>query len=149
MPTRFKKTRKLRGQESMGYGRVGKHRKSPGGCGNAGGQHHQRTWFDRYHPGYFGKVGMRQFHLLNCREWEPIINVDKLWTLVPEEVRKQAAEKKAGEAVPVIDCVANGYFKVIGRGELPQIPFIVRAKDFTESAEQKIKAAGGACEKVK
>ena len=63
MPTRFKKTRKLRGQESMGYGRVGKHRKSPGGCGNAGGQHHQRTWFDRYHPGYFGKVGMRQFHL--------------------------------------------------------------------------------------
>ena len=149
MPTRFHKSRKLRGQESMGYGRVGKHRKSPGGHGNAGGQHHQRTWFDRYHPGYFGKVGMRHLHLLPCREWNPSINIDKLWTLVPPEVREQANGKGQKDAVPVIDCVANGFFKVTGRGELPNIPFIVRAKDFTKQAEEKIKAAGGACEKVK
>ena len=133
----------------MGYGRVGKHRKSPGGHGNAGGMTHQRTWFDRYHPGYFGKVGMRHLHLLPCREWNPTINVDKLWTLVPAEVMKAAEEKKNGEAVPIIDCVANGFFKVTGRGELPNIPFIVRAKDFTASAEAKIKAVGGAVEKVK
>lgn len=133
----------------MGYGRVGKHRKSPGGHGNAGGQHHQRTWFDRYHPGYFGKVGMRRIHIFKNREWEPTINLDKLWTLVPSEVREQAQNKKAGEAAPVIDCVANGFFKVLGRGELPSIPFVVRAKDFSKSAEEKIKAAGGACEKVK
>lgn len=25
----------------------------------AGGQHHHRTNLDKYHPGYFGKVGMR------------------------------------------------------------------------------------------
>jgi large subunit ribosomal protein L27Ae len=149
MPTRFRKSRKLRGQESMGYGRVGKHRKSPGGHGNAGGLHHTRTWFDKYHPGYFGKVGMRRFRWLPCREWNPAINVDKLWTLVSDEVRNQAATKKANEPVPVIDCVANGFFKVTGRGELPKVPFIVRAKDFSESAEAKIKAAGGACEKVK
>ncbi|OHT13947.1 60S ribosomal protein L27a [Tritrichomonas foetus] len=92
---------------------------------------------------------MRHLHLLPCREWNPSINLDKLWTLVPAEVREQAATKKAGEAVPVIDCIANGFFKVTGRGELPKIPFIVRAKDFTESAEKKIKEAGGACEKVK
>jgi large subunit ribosomal protein L27Ae len=92
---------------------------------------------------------MRRFRWLPCREWEPTINVDKLWTLVPQEIREQAAGKKAGEAVPIIDCVANGFFKVTGRGELPSVPFIVRAKDFTESAEAKIKAAGGACEKVK
>jgi ribosomal protein L15 len=36
---------------------VGKHRKHPGGRGNAGGQHHHRINFDKYHPGYFGKVG--------------------------------------------------------------------------------------------
>ena len=149
MPTRFKKSRKLRGHESMGYGRVGKHRKSPGGHGNAGGMHHQRTWFDRYHPGYFGKVGMRHLHLLPCREWNPSINVDKLWTLVPQEVREQAAQKKAGEPVPVIDVCQHGFFKVTGRGELPNIPLVVRAKDFTAGAEAKIKAAGGACEKVK
>ena len=38
-----KKTRKLRGHVSHGHGRVGKHRKHPGGRGNAGGQHHHRS----------------------------------------------------------------------------------------------------------
>ena len=56
-----KKTRKLRGHVSHGHGRIGKHRKHPGGRGNAGGQHHHRINFDQYHPGYFGKVGMKNF----------------------------------------------------------------------------------------
>jgi len=43
----------------MGYGRVGKHRKHAGGRGMAGGQHHHRIHMDKYHPGYFGKIGMR------------------------------------------------------------------------------------------
>lgn len=34
-------------------GRVGKHRKSPGGRGMAGGQHHHRTNIDKYHPGKY------------------------------------------------------------------------------------------------
>lgn len=38
MPTRFSKTRKHRGHVSAGKGRVGKHRKHPGGRGLAGGQ---------------------------------------------------------------------------------------------------------------
>jgi large subunit ribosomal protein L27Ae len=79
MPTRLSNTRKLRGHVSHGHGRVGKHRKHPGGRGLAGGQHHHRTNFDKCislslyslgnhdtdlidHPGYFGKVGMRYFH---------------------------------------------------------------------------------------
>merc|ERR1711934_672053 len=63
MPTNTRKTRKMRGQVSHGHGRIGKHRKHPGGRGLAGGQHHHRINFDKYHPGYFGKVGMRHFHL--------------------------------------------------------------------------------------
>ncbi|KAG8921425.1 60S ribosomal protein L28 [Tulasnella sp. 418] len=47
MPTRFSKTRKHRGHVSAGYGRVGKHRKHPGGRGLAGGQHHHRINFDK------------------------------------------------------------------------------------------------------
>ncbi len=54
--TGFKKNRKKRGHVSAGHGRIGKHRKHPGGRGNAGGQHHHRILFDKYHPGYFGKV---------------------------------------------------------------------------------------------
>ena len=42
-----------RGHVSAGHGRVGKHRKHPGGRGMAGGQHHHRTNIDKYHPGYF------------------------------------------------------------------------------------------------
>merc|ERR1711911_171260 len=63
MSTNRKKTRKLRGHVSHGHGRIGKHRKHPGGRGNAGGQHHHRINFDKYHPGYFGKLGMRHFHI--------------------------------------------------------------------------------------
>ncbi len=44
---KVKKTRKLRGHVSHGHGRIGKHRKHPGGRGNAGGQHHHRINFDK------------------------------------------------------------------------------------------------------
>lgn len=45
--THLKKNRKKRGHVSAGHGRVGKHRKHPGGRGNAGGQHHHRINFDK------------------------------------------------------------------------------------------------------
>lgn len=55
-PPQLKHNRKKRGHVSAGHGRVGKHRKHPGGRGLAGGQHHHRINFDKYHPGYFGKA---------------------------------------------------------------------------------------------
>src|SRR5258708_21777066 len=67
-----------RGHVSAGHGRVGKHRKHAGGRGLAGGQHHHRTNLDKYHPGYFGKVGMRYFHKQRNHFWKPIINLDKV-----------------------------------------------------------------------
>ena len=39
----------------------------------------------------------------------------------------------------------KGYFKVLGKGELPKIPVIVKAKLFSKTAEKRIKEAGGAC----
>eukprot|EP00959_Pyramimonas_sp_CCMP1952_P176922 3697832-Pyramimonas_sp.AAC.1 len=68
----FKKNRKKRGHVSAGHGRIGKHRKHPGGRGNAGGQHHHRIMMDKYHPGYFGKVGSTSymyFRTISCRIW--------------------------------------------------------------------------------
>lgn len=62
--TNKKKTRKLRGHVSHGHGRIGKHRKHPGGRGNAGGMHHHRINFDKYHPGYFGKVSVMRIECL-------------------------------------------------------------------------------------
>jgi large subunit ribosomal protein L27Ae len=71
--------------------------------------------FDKYHPGYFGKVGMRRFHLTRNAQWRPIINVDKLWTLVPEEEKEGLTEDS--EVVPVIDILQHGYGKVLGSGQ--------------------------------
>ncbi|CAG8472326.1 13144_t:CDS:2 [Ambispora leptoticha] len=98
---RLKKNRKKRGHVSAGHGRIGKHRKHPGGRGLAGGQHHHRTNMDKYHPGYFGKVGMRYFHKTQNQFHKPIVNLDKLWTLVTEQTRKEYAGKK--DVAPVID----------------------------------------------
>jgi hypothetical protein len=36
--------------------------------------------FDKYHPGYFGKVGMRYFHLNKNKYFCPVINLDKVRT---------------------------------------------------------------------
>ena len=43
MVARLKQTRKLRGHVSMGHGRIGKHRKHPGGRGKAGFLYNLRT----------------------------------------------------------------------------------------------------------
>merc|ERR1711907_118647 len=97
----LRKTRHKRGHRTMGYGRVGQHGKSPGGRGLAGGMHHERANMNKYHPGYFGKIGIRKFHFL--RNWDhcPTINTDKLWSLVSEETRAAASKKK--DAALVID----------------------------------------------
>ncbi|CAN7129387.1 hypothetical protein F2Q70_00044746 [Brassica cretica] len=96
MTTRFKKNRKKRGHVSAGHGRIGKHRKHPGGRGNAG-------------------VGMRYFHKLRNKFYCPIVNLDRLWSLV------------------------------LGKGHLPENkPFVVKAKLISKTAEKKIKEAGGA-----
>eukprot|EP00466_Bigelowiella_natans_P011710 jgi/Bigna1/50066/estExt_Genewise1.C_650094 len=145
MVARLSKNRKKRGHVSAGHGRVGKHRKHPSGRGNAGGQHHHRIMFDKYHPGYFGKVGMRYFHKTMNKFHRPTINLDKVWSLVSEATRKKYADAGPKDKVPVIDVTKAGFFKVLGKGKLPSQPVIVKAKFFSKDAERKIKAVGGAC----
>ena len=101
---------------------------------------------DKYHPGYFGKVGMRHFHLTRQSKHRPIVNLDTLWSLVSEQTRKNAAKKT--QVVPVIDTLRAGYGKVLAKGRLPQQPVIVKARFVSRAAEQKIKAIGGAVQLV-
>ena len=141
MTTRFKKSRRMRGSVSFGHGRVGKHRKHPGGRGNAGGLCHHRTLFDLYHPGYFGKVGMRVFHLKKNIDYRPVINLDKILTLVPKDAVEQA--KKSKDKALTIDVTKYGYYKVLGKGKV-SLPIVVKAKFFSKEAELRLKEAGGA-----
>lgn len=145
----------------------------------AGGQHHHRTNIDKYHPGYFGKVGMRYFHKTQNQFWKPVVNLEKvlspeaivergrsgkriqaihvrmlisispqLWSLVPLKMREEYLEKKKSDTAPVLDLLPLGYSKVLGKGRLPEIPMVVRARYFSKEAERKIKEAGGAVELV-
>lgn len=76
-------------------------------------------------------------------KWAPVVNCDKLWTLVDEKTRLDAAKK--GKTAPVIDVTKHGFVKVLGKGVMPKIPVIVKAKLFSKTAEERIKEAGGAC----
>ncbi|ODV89803.1 hypothetical protein CANCADRAFT_32942 [Tortispora caseinolytica NRRL Y-17796] len=148
MATRLRKSRKHRGNAPHGYGRAGKHRCHPAGRGNAGGLTHHRTNFDKYHPGYFGKVGMRVFHKQPAHYWKPVINIDKLWSLVESANRDDLLKNASTDSAPVIDTLAHGYGKVLGKGRLPEVPVIVKARFVSKLAEEKIKAAGGVVELV-
>ena len=116
---------------------------------------------------YFGKVGMRHFHLLRNHYWKPTINLDKvrssnpeaneilnlmctlqLWSLVPTETREAYVSGKKTDTAPVLDLLPLGYSKVLGKGRIPEIPIVVRARWFSKEAERKIKEAGGVVELV-
>merc|ERR1711862_80795 len=62
--------------------------------------------------------------------------------LVSDETRQEALKNNSADQVPVIDVTNAGYFKVLGKGRLPNTPVIVKAKFFSSKAEQKIKAVG-------
>ncbi|KAB0400574.1 hypothetical protein E2I00_011499 [Balaenoptera physalus] len=65
-------------------------------------------------PGYFGKVGMRHYHLKKNQSFCLTVNLDKLWTLVSEQTRVNAAQNKTG-AVLIIDVVPSVSTKFWGR----------------------------------
>jgi large subunit ribosomal protein L27Ae len=85
---------------------------------------------------------MRTFHLKRNTEFCPTVNIDRLWSLMPEGVYEKT--KAGSEQTPVLDVTKLGYFKVLGKGVLPSVPIVVKAKFFSKEAEKKIKAAGGA-----
>ena len=60
------------------------------------------------HPGYFGKKGQRHFHLQRNQYFKPTINLDKLWTLVPEDARKASTAEKA-VVIDVVKSVSHSY----------------------------------------
>lgn len=74
----------------------------------AGGQHHHRTNLDKYHPGYFGKVGMRYFHKLQNQFWKPVINLDKVKEEHFISIRKLELPGIALEVGPRDETLAKG-----------------------------------------
>ena len=72
----------------------------------------------------------------------------QLWSLIPSETRDEYVAGKKTDTAPVIDLLTLGYSKVLGKGRIPEIPIVVRARYFSRDAEKKIKEAGGVVELI-
>ena len=72
----------------------------------------------------------------------------QLWSLVPQEQRDKYLSGGKTDTAPVLDLLPLGYAKVLGKGRIPEIPLIVRARYFSKDAERKIKEAGGVVQLV-
>lgn len=135
MIRRRKRSRKMRGNRTHGYGRVGQHRGSGqrGGKGNAGGHKHFWVWVLKYARDYFGKHGFKRHGV--AREW---------MTLNVSDIEEGLENLKSGEegGIPLVDLTRIGHVKVLGSGKVTK-PVIVKAHAFSESAIKKIEEVGG------
>ncbi len=122
---REKRSRKMRGSKTHGYGSKKKHRGSGsrGGKGHAGSHKHKIHHYIKYEPGHFGKKGFRSINQRFGRK-PKVINVSDI-------------QKMESDVVDLRD-----YTKVLGRGEITR-PVKVIARSISESARQKIESAGG------
>lgn len=134
MPHKERKTRKMRGSRTHGYGRVGQHR----GAGSRGhrkvGRHkHLWSYVTAHEPDYFGKHGFTSPRSLKRKE--KVINVAKL-----EEIAVLLTEKEKGKTI--VNLTSMGYTKLLGTGRITK-SLTVTVSACSKTAEEKIKKAGG------
>jgi large subunit ribosomal protein L15 len=135
MPHRLRKTRKMRGSRTQGYGRVGQHRDA-GSKGYKKSGRHKGGWSYvlRYEPDYFGKNGFTSPKSL--KQKVNIINVGKL----DEMAERFSVEKQEDKLL--VDLEKLGFTKLLGTGKVTK-PLIVKVSSYSKSAADKIKEAGG------
>ena len=139
---RRRKVRKLRGRtRTMGWGRIGQHRKSgsKGGVGAAGMHKHMWTWVIKYAPTWFGKKGFNPPRIRAGFRPETI-NVGELQDLASKLVASGKAPKE-GDLI-VVNLAAMGIHKLLGRGKIA-VPVKVIVPQASEQAIRKIEEAGG------
>ncbi|MBS7652087.1 MAG: uL15 family ribosomal protein [Candidatus Bathyarchaeia archaeon] len=136
MPHGRRKTRKLRGSRTHGYGRVGQHRKSGGrgGKGKAGGRDHFWIRTVKYEPNRFRRIGFKPPSRLETRA----INTGEL----EELVRRVLGAEMRASALPELDLTSLGYDKLLGKGDL-KIPLKIKVSSYTSMAREKVESAGG------
>lgn len=134
MPTRLRKTRKFRGSRTHGWGQIGQHRASghKGGLGKAGMHKHLYSSLLKYDPDHFGHDSTHPPHPNLTRKWASVRDLDDIYA----KYGKQEGSKK------VLDLDGLGYDKLLGGGQLKNA-YSVKIQQYTTSAEEKIKKAGG------
>ena len=135
MPHDLRKTRKKRGSRTVGWGRVGQHRRTGGKPYRNPGRHKALwSYIVKYEPGYYSKTGFTSPKSL--RQISNVINVGTL----DEVAEKFWVEQEKGRFF--IDLESLGYTKLLGSGRISK-PLVVKIPTFSKSAANKIKEAGG------
>lgn len=138
MPQKLRKTRKMRGSRTHGYGQIGQHRKTGGKGGRKAGRHKAGwTYVIKHEPNYYGKRGFTSPQSL--RHKTSIINVGQLAELA-DRLAKEQPEKKKKKTV--LDLNKLGYNKLLGMGNITS-PLLVKIASYSENAAKKIEKAGG------
>jgi len=136
---RRKKSIRMRGKTTHGYGAKKKHRGagSRGGRGMAGSgkRAHQKkpTILKEYGPSYFGKHGFKRPQRTNKKEIS--LNLSYL-----EEHAEKIAKRE--NDIYVFDAAQAGYTKILGGGHLTK-KFKITCKKFSKKALAKIQEAKG------
>jgi large subunit ribosomal protein L15 len=134
MPHKERKTRKMRGSRTHGYGRIGQHRDAGSKGQRKVGRHkHLWSYVTKYEPNYFGKHGFTSPRSLKCKE--KIINIAKL-----DEISMLSTETEKGKTQ--VNLTSLGYTKLLGSGKITK-PLIVNVPACSKIAAEKIKKAGG------
>jgi len=125
-----KKSIKLRGSRTYGWGSHKKHRGagSRGGRGMAGAKGQKATWFAKNNPNHLGKHGFKSLAQRNLAKRAKAVNVSEL--------------ERMAEGKQELDLGKMGYSKVLGGGAI-SVALTVKADYFTEKARQKIEQAKG------
>ncbi len=138
-PHKLRKTRKLRGTRTVGWGQIGQHRKhSQKGGRNVGRHKHLWTYVLRHEPDYFGKKGFKTPS--NLQRTVNAINIGQLTELLDKLNLQKQLTKKDGKAF--IDLGIYGYQKLLAKGKLTD-PVTVKVNSYSENAAKKIEEAGG------
>ena len=137
MPHDLRKTRKKRGSRTVGWGKVGQHRRRGGKPYRNPGRHKALwSYVIKYDPDYYSKTGFTSPKSFRLRHRVNIINVGALDGLA----EKFAVEQAKGKML--VDLENLGYSKLLGSGKITK-PLVVRVPSFSESAAEKVKEAGG------
>jgi len=137
MPHKLRKIRKKRGTRTVGWGRVGQHRKSGQRGERKSGRHkHLWSYVLRYDPDYFSKRG---FHY-PLGEKANVVNVGELEELATKLSAKKSLEEKEG--IAFLDLDRLGYNKLLGMGSVTK-PFSIKVASYSKSAAKKVEEAGG------
>lgn len=135
MPHDLRKTRKKRGSRTVGWGRVGQHRRTGGKPYRNSGRHKALwSYIIKYDPDYYSKMGFTSPKSL--RQEVNVINVGALDGIA----EKFWVEREEGKFF--IDLESLGYTKLLGSGRIAKA-LVVKVPAFSKSAADKIKEAGG------